>query len=175
MSKLEIFYYTAGVLGFFLSLINTIWLICQNRVNCSVLFDKVIVDNEVNNYKGKTHNVIFIRFLFVNHSKKPISITRIRIKVNHKFYDVHTLSHLAEYHKLKENQETFFQDINSSVKLPVNLSGYEAQSGFLAFLVPQGNLTGDEEDLTFQIYTSHCKSAEKTLKFGVEYQVQRLQ
>lgn len=174
IKALEIIYYVVSSLAFLLSLETFRWMKKVQATNCSVRFEHIYFGQSLKNYKGEDCVVALIRYTFVNHSEKPIAITRVRLNVRNIYYDVHTLSHLAEFHKLRENSETIYEDINLSDKLPINLAGYEARSGFLAYLVPEGTLTGREGCLTVQIFSSHLVSAEMSLTLGEEYQLTKL-
>lgn len=171
---LEIIYYIVSTLAFILSFINLIWMINTHNTNCSIRFEKIYLGQNVKNYSGIDCVVALVRYTFVNHSEKPVAITRVRLNISNVYYDVHTLSHLAEFHNLKQNHETIYQDVNLSDKLPINLAGYEARSGFLAYLVPEGSLTGREGCLNAQISSSHSVSAETSLTLGEEYQLTKL-
>lgn len=49
-----------------------------------------------------------------------------------------------------------------SITLPINLPALGAESGFLAFLVPQGTLSKHDKDLIFRICTNRGKAVQMT-------------
>lgn len=174
IKALEIIYYIVSTLAFVLSLISFGWMIRTHKTKYSVCFSEFYIKNTITDVQKCNRSLVLIRYSFTNHSEQPLAITRVRMNISNNYFDACMLSYLAERHEIKQNAEKLFEASVESDPLPINLAGYEARSGFLAYLVPEGMLTGREAALNLQISSSRKVSAEKTLQLGEEYQVTTL-
>lgn len=157
-----------AALSFVLSLINSIILFKDKMRHFSVLFDDFYVtDYCITHHDGK-FNVVKVKYIFSNKSQLPISITRIRMIIDDLYVDVDILPHVVEHSAYNVGKEKISQNVLESTVLPIQISGLGANSGFLAFQIPNGLLTGDETTLKFQIFTTRGKSIEKEFKLHEE-------
>jgi hypothetical protein len=170
---LEILYYIISTLAFLLSLYNLYLYQCSKRIKYTFHFQKLYLKETVKNYMGENHVVVLLSVSIVNSSEQPISITKIALKIKENYYNVQPLPHLVEHETEKENYEIVRSNLLYSDKIPINLSGYEAWNGFLAYLVPEGSLSKNEKSLTFQICASRHESIEISLLPDEEFQVDK--
>lgn len=154
------FYYVSGVIGivgFILSFINFLYSFIMRRKKVNVRFEKMGITPY---YEGK--EVLKIKYSFENNSQLPISITRIRLIINEKYYDCTDLPVVIEEVTRKRKNEIYDCDITKSNSTPINLLPLASDSGYFAFPIPKGILSNDEKALTFQICTSRGKAVQKT-------------
>ena len=146
-----------GIIGFVLSAINFIYFLIIRRKKLSLNF---YIHSIADYFDKKQRLKIF--FCIENHSQLPISITRIRLLLNEKYYDCESSPMIVEEWSRKRNGKVYDQDIIKTKSLPFNLNPLMAESGYIGFLIPQGTLSGSEKSLTFQICTSRGKAVQKT-------------
>ncbi|MBR1530013.1 MAG: hypothetical protein IJ642_12045 [Oscillospiraceae bacterium] len=156
-----------AALALLLSIFNTITLMIDKSRNFSILFDKVYVSDYVSHHDQKQDS-IKIKYTISNYSQLPISITRIRIIIDDNYFDVDYIPHYIESSDYKSNGKTISETILNSTVLPIQLSALGANSGFLAFAIPKGTLTGKESKLKFQISTNRGEAITADFTIGKE-------
>lgn len=147
-----------GIFGFLLSVGNFIILLLQNRKRIKVRLGDA----------GVTHlsdhrDLYKISYSIENLSRLPISITRVQIQVAGKMYDSDRLPFIIEKSEYRVGKEVVDRTLVKSRVLPINLLALSAESGFLAFVIPQGILSANDKDLIVQIYTNRGKVTRMTL------------
>ena len=148
----------AGILGFLLSAFNLAMLISQNRKRLNIRFGAAGITPLTD------HTDLYqIAYSIENQSRLPISITRVQIQVAGKMYDCERLPYVIERSEYRVGGEVIDRTIVKSRVLPINLLALAAESGFLAFSIPQGILSANDKDLIVQIYTNRGKVTRKTL------------
>lgn len=148
----------AGILGFLLSGFNLAMVIWQNRKRLRIRFGAAGISSLPN------HTDLYqIAYSIENQSRLPISITRIQIQVAGKMYDCERLPYVIETSEYRVGGEVVDRTLVKSTVLPINLLALAAESGFLAFSIPQGTQSANDKDLIVQIYTNRGKVARMTL------------
>lgn len=154
----DVIYKVVGVLGFLLSVINFALIIFQNHKSLNVRFGDAGI-TQLSNHQ----DLYKIAYIVENKSRLPISITRVQIQIAGKMYDCNRLPFVVDRSEYCIGNEVVDRTLVKSKVLPINLLGLSAESGFLAFLIPQGILSENDKDLIVQIYTNRGKATRMTL------------
>lgn len=155
-----------GIIGFILSLINFVYVLENNRKKLNIRFGDMNVSDY---YEGK--DVLKVHFSFENESQLPISITRIQLVIEKELYDCLRLPVIIEEVTRKRETEIYDRDLIKSISVPINLDSLSAESGFLAFSIPQDKLSKNEKVLTFRICTNRGKAIQKSFLLHADTQV----
>lgn len=148
----------AGILGFLLSAFNLAMLISQNRKRLKIRLGDAGISQ-----LPDSRDLYKVAYTIENCSRLPIAITRVQIQVAGKMYDCERLPFIIEKSEYRVGKEVIDRTLVKSRVLPINLLALAAESGFLAFVIPQGILSANDKDLIVQIYTNRGKVTRKTL------------
>lgn len=144
-----------AIAGFVLSITNLILTLRQNHKKLKIRF------GDSGTRERTSRGTVFkIHYSIENLSQLPIAITRIQIQAAGKLYDCERLPYVIEESTRKVGKEIIDRTVLKSVTLPINLPALGAESGFLAFLVPQGTLSKHDKDLIFRICTNRGKAVQ---------------
>lgn len=150
----------AGILGFIISLINIIYFFAIRRKNLYIRFGKMGVT------KASSMDLLKVQYSFENSSQLPISVTRVQLLVNDKYYDCYDLPMIIEKAERARNGEIYDRDYIKSKSVPVNLLPLQADSGYFVFLIPRGTVSNSCQHLSFRICTNRGSAIEKTFELS---------
>lgn len=150
--KIKIISLGLGVLGFLISLTNVIILMYSRKVKLNFGIEQLRISPYYNN-----SNLASVLFVIENCSQLPVSITRMRIKINKTYYDAY-----RELVLIYEQKTLSGGVIKDSIKtysnvLPINLSSLASFAGYLSFPIPQNILEESDTTLCFEIRTNRGK------------------
>lgn len=155
-----------GIIAFVISLVNFIYFFVIRKRKLYARFSRIAVCDNFRNTK-----LLKVEFSFVNKSQLPISITRISLKVENKYYDPSSLPRVIEEYTSRHGKEINAHYVTKSEYTPVNLPALGAHSGYFAFELPQGILSGDEKSLTFRVCTNRGRAVQKTFALNEDRRV----
>ena len=158
MAVFDVIYKIAGVLGFLLSVYNFTMIMIQDHKRLKIRLGDAGITSLPDH-----RDLYKIAYMVENRSRLPISITRVQIQIAGKMYDCDRLPFIIEKSEYRVGNEVVDRTLIKSTVLPINLLGLSAESGFLAFLIPQGILSANDKDLIVQIYTTRGKVTRMTL------------
>lgn len=84
------------------------------------------------------------------------------------YYDADTMPHVAESSKYTVGKQVVSEHVTRTTVLPIQLSALGADSGYLAFYVPKGAMSGNETSLKFQICTNRGNPVEAEFQLQEE-------
>lgn len=158
-----------GILGFIISLINLAYFFVIRNMKLNVRFGVIRVKIKQNH----NSNELDVYFSFENKSQLPISVTRVQVIVDDRPYDCIRMPVKIEQMSYSQNNEVYDRDTLKSTTVPINLAPLAAESGFLAYLIPKGTLSGHEKALTFRICTNRGNIVQKTFELHEDYLLTR--
>lgn len=149
-----------AVLGFLMSLASWIYTFITTRQNLSL---------EISQLKTGD-NVTFCFMHFVNHSRLPISITRIQIINDNAITDCTTIPCLVcqatrSIGKTITSQKDFY-----SLQIPIDISTLGATSGYVLFEGAPAVLRSEATTVTFLICTNRGKKVRISLPLPLDFQ-----
>lgn len=168
---MKIFTGIAAIAAFCVSVYNFIVSFNSSRKRVLMRFDGIYANTSAINFKGVRCKIVKIHYSFANKSQLPIAVTRIRLIIDGEYYDSEPRPYIVERFTNSMNGELYNQDIIKSTILPIHLDALGAQSGYLAFLIPQGMMSENETTLNFEICTNRGKAVQMTFLLHEEHQL----
>lgn len=103
---------------------------------------------------------LLVQFQAANHSKIPISITRMQLVLDDQLCDVDFIPVCVEDSRLKILDSTY------SELIPINLGAHTLRNWFFAFKIHSNTYINCSENLTFIISTNRGKSVKKNFSLN---------
>lgn len=146
-----------GILGFVISLVNLLYFFLIRRKRLCVQFG----DTAISDFHSQK-KVLKVQYTLENRSQLSVSVTRIQLICNGNAIDCVRLPVIIEEVIRKQNGSMISRDEIKSTSPPFNLPPLAAESGFLAFAIPQDTQLDFDKGLTFRICTNRGGAVQKT-------------
>ncbi len=147
----------SAIFGLIISVINFFVLQRERMMNLTIRFENVSAKQTGTFYTGEEMRVAKFSYHLSNYSQLPVAITRIEVFINGKNYDTEPRSYLIEHSDYKTNGKTITEERITNDILPIQLNALGAKSGYVVFLIPKNEISGDESTFTFRICTNRSK------------------
>ena len=150
-----------ALIGFAFSVYNFVSTRLANHKKLTIFFGITeLKDYTIDVFNKKPFHVYF---RFENGSQLPISITRIRILANDKWFGCEASDYIIEQTSYIVGKEIVQNKCIWNTILPINRSCLASASGYLVFLIPPNTLSNSDVNLTFEISTNRGKAVRKRL------------
>lgn len=153
-----------AVLGFVLSLINSIVLFCGQKMHLAISFDSISANTTAKTNTNETVKIVKVKFTFANKSRLPISVSRIRMVLNNTYYDVD----IFPYEVMRISSNNKVDRVIETNQCPISLSALGASSNYFAFLIPESIFNEKDKTYRFQFFTTRGEPIESDFEIKEE-------
>lgn len=98
--------------------------------------------------------LLYIKVLFENRSRLPISITKISLSINKEIFTPTKLTHCVHDYKNKDGEEIVDRIFTYNSQLPKMISALGAECGYIIFDIPEEVMQNLSTPLSYSIYST---------------------